>query len=513
MPGRQDPRGGWSCRRRVRAVGVFGLLAGCVAVAAPTAAQAAPTYLVTNTHDSGPGSLRAALLAIDASTSGGVADLRKVTGTIALASPLPALSGADQLLGPGAPALTVSGSGKHVVLTVLAGANVTVTGLRLAHGFSTAPGGAVNNAGALTLRRDVVTNSTTTTGTEYFTGGGGIASTGSLTLNDTTVSHNTAIGAFPADMGGHGGGVNSTGALRVVDSRIASNHSDLGGGGIFNGGTATVKASVLSANTTGTTDWGAGEGAGVENNPGVMTVMGSTINGNRGADYGGGLRNLGALRVIRSTVSGNQAGQGAGIANLGSGTLVVRSSTLTGNHGAEGAGLFLSGGGTTVLNTTITGNRAQSFGGGIYDDELMTLTASTVVGNSGGYAGGGVEEAGGGHNTSLKSTVIANNHGFDCSATVVDRGYNLDSDGTCGLSGSSQSHVQPLLGPLASNGGPTDTLLPEPGSPLLNKIPVADCTSQSTPPARVALDQRGVARPQGFACDVGAVEGQGLPVS
>jgi hypothetical protein len=96
--------------------------------------------------------------------------------------------------------------------------------------------------------------------------------------------------------------------------------------------------------------------------------------------------------------------------------------------------------------------------------------------------------------------------GHDCSGTIADAGYNLDDDGSCGFSTSdhSLSGVDPELGPLRDNGGPTQTRSPAIGSPVLDQIPPA-ATGNGTSLCS-GTDQRGVPRPQDADCDIGAVE-------
>lgn len=141
-----------------------------------------------------------------------------------------------------------------------------------------------------------------------------------------------------------------------------------------------------------------------------------------------------------------------------------------------GGGIANFGGTVELANTTITNNEGECEGGGIY------LNGGTVT---------------------LNNTIVGNNEGFakDCEAIrgeFVSLGFTLDSDGECGLDQPSDlPGVDPLLGPLQDNGGPTDTHLPMPGSPAI------DAGDASTAPAR---DQRGVKRPQGPASDIGSVE-------
>ncbi|HWW44947.1 MAG TPA: choice-of-anchor Q domain-containing protein, partial [Acidimicrobiia bacterium] len=96
--------------------------------------------------------------------------------------------------------------------------------------------------------------------------------------------------------------------------------------------------------------------------------------------------------------------------------------------------------------------------------------------------------------------------GANCiAATSTSGGFNLSDDTSCGLStATDRQSGNPLLGALANNGGPTLTELPQPGSPLIDAIPVPDCTLGLL--ALGTVDQRGVPRPQGAGCDIGAVE-------
>jgi CSLREA domain-containing protein len=208
---------------------------------------------------------------------------------------------------------------------------------------------------------------------------------------------------------------------------------------------------------------------------------------------GGGINNNGTASVSNSTISGNTGFVGGGIYNAG--TLTVINSTLAENQ-SQGASVSAGGGisniGTAnVINSTFWGNAAYDRygfnGGGVANGGVLTLT-NTIIANSpsGGDCAG---SASGGHN------LIQNTRFYSCGMT---NGVN------CNIIG-----VDPLLGPLAlnGNGGSTLTLLPLPGSPAINAgdnapYPVGGCP---------AFDQRGVARPQGSICDIGAVESRIWP--
>lgn len=177
------------------------------------------------------------------------------------------------------------------------------------------------------------------------------------------------------------------------------------------------------------------------------------------------------------------------------------------------------------------GNGGNGEGGGLYANTLIssqttTLTNSTLAGNSvqGGASGAG-GTAGAGNGTSgsagsgqglslfhpspfalhIANSILGNSLGaMNCAGsigTIQDDGYNQDSGTSCGFSSAnhSLSNTNPLLGPLANNGGPTQTMALLPGSPAINRIPPSGAHCPAT-------DQRGVSRPQGPACDIGAYE-------
>jgi hypothetical protein len=183
--------------------------------------------------------------------------------------------------------------------------------------------------------------------------------------------------------------------------------------------------------------------------------------------------------------------------------LTIDGSTISGNRttGEFGFGpaVFVAGSATTatVTNSTISGNIAAASSparSAIFSNGSLTLVNSTVVGND----GGGIRRNSG--TVTLINTIVANQvAGPDCHTTsVVSGGDNLDSDGTCSLSDTAdRPNRDPLLGPLQDNGGPTWTHALLPGSPAINAG-----TNTGCPPT----DQRGIERPQGPTCDIGAFE-------
>jgi CSLREA domain-containing protein len=216
------------------------------------------------------------------------------------------------------------------------------------------------------------------------------------------------------------------------------------------------------------------------------------------------------VKVRNSTFSGNSSGfGGGGITNRGNVTLEVTNSTFSGNSAVDnGGGIENFGATLEVTNSTFSGNSATQSGGGI-DNRGGTLevTNSTFSGNSAGQSGGGIRIVGG--TTTFKNTIVANStQGGNCfttlNGTIADEGYNIEDGTSCSFSAANNSmpSTEPKLFSLADNGGPTQTFKLRRESPAIDAIPNATngCGTQIT------TDQRGVSRPQGSGCDIGAFE-------
>jgi len=242
------------------------------------------------------------------------------------------------------------------------------------------------------------------------------------------------------------------------------------------------------------------------------------------ANSGGAIRvsNNASLELVSSTVSGNTAVGGGGGISLENATLTLVNSTLSDNSaGSNGGGIELGSLSTaTLMNSTLSGNSASAKGGGIYVGgpyggygTSLFLTNSTLSGNS---AGGSAPAGGGifvvyGQALQLTNSVIANSTGGDCSISVAATGYgvNLIVDGSCLTAGPGLLTGDPLLGPLASNGGPTMTHAVPSESPVIDAF-VGPCFVGVTgviPANSPSLlgDQRGYQRTDG-QCDLGAYE-------
>jgi hypothetical protein len=360
------------------------------------------------------------------------------------------------------------------------------------------------------------------------------------TITNVTIRNGRRVGS---DV--HGGGINiGMFATVTLNNCVISGNiiygldasSLVSGGGIENSGTLTLNNTLVSGNAA--IAW-TGSGGGVEQTfLGGMTVNNSIISGNVATQFGGGIYDLspGTFALNNSITRGNTANAGGGIF-IGIGAKATLENSIISENTAtvQGGGLYNGGDSTTVANSTVSRNRVTSptgfGGGGILNTfhSSLTTTNSTVSGNTASMGGAIANYSGtatisastiadnssgiysrtdNGGGFSLRNSLLANMTG-NCavgqpspSTAISSANYNLSSDTSCtGFAGSHDlNNVNPLVGPLANNGGPTQTHALLPGSPALDRVPVAGASCPAT-------DQRGIARPQGAACDIGAYEG------
>ena len=277
--------------------------------------------------------------------------------------------------------------------------------------------------------------------------------------------------------------------------------------GVFaiSSGTVTLNKLTIQHGTVSTTPFG---GGGIYNN-GTLTVTNSNIASNSSTNgVGGGIDNESTLTVINSTISGNSAtssgffGGAGGIAN--DGTLTVKNSTFSGNSAIYMGGGIYTAGTATITNSTFSGNSTGQSGGGISNAGTLTVINSSISGNS-APSSGGIENTFNEYYTNIKNTLLSGNPGGNCYGNFFDLGYNLDSGTTCGFSAPnhSMSNTDPKLGPLANNGGLTPTFALLANSPAIDAGNDTVCNDATTVNK---LDQRGILRPQGAHCDIGAYE-------
>jgi Novel STAND NTPase 1 len=266
-------------------------------------------------------------------------------------------------------------------------------------------------------------------------------------------------------------------------------------------------------------------------NAGTLTLINSNISGNYALQYvsssgdyspnGGGIfnRSGGALTLINSMVSGNSAyGSGGGIFNDDGGALTLINSTVSGNTAESGGGVSNKGT-LTLINSTISDNSAQELGGGILNATIgaqMEMIFCTIYGNTSIESGGGIWN-GITNNASqlvMRNSLVAGNKapaGPDILGALTSQGYNLIQNTKDTTFVPNQAHETDLLqvAPsalgidplLKDNNGATQTHALLPGSVAIDRIPLSDCRIKD-----ISTDQRGVRRPQGVACDIGAYE-------
>jgi CSLREA domain-containing protein len=314
------------------------------------------------------------------------------------------------------------------------------------------------------------------------------------------------------------GGIYNEGTLDIRDSSIANNVATWGAG-IYNAGMLTLTRVTISNNKTDDFDItcaACGLGGGIFN-IGVLVITNSTFSGNISTrNGGGGIYNKGDLSITQTTFNENSAGGyrdvnrfitafGGGIYNVS--RALISESTFSSNNTYEpGNGSGIANLGTLrVVNSTFANNITRKLGGGIYNGAGGTVTAKndTFFGNvtyNGEYYGGGIYNDRG--TLYLLDTILAHSDArSDCYnfSGFVYHVHNLIETNGPGshACGPELLAVDPMLGPLASNGGPTQTMALLPGSPAIDAGDDATC---------MPSDQRGVPRPQGVHCDIGAFE-------
>jgi hypothetical protein len=380
----------------------------CAFVCALNTSVYANTITVTNTKDSGPGSLRQALADANDGDVIGFA----VTGTIGLTSGELLVNRSITISGPGAENLAVNGNAKSTVFHVAPAETVTISGLTTINGYTTGSGGGIHNDHA------------------------------TLTLNNCTITDNSGGGTYNDAQYMEGEPLS---ALLMINSSSVSNNSD---GGIYNnaegGGIATLEItdSILSNNDSGSAINSHGFlcifcGQGTA----TVQITSSSITDNPGgaiySDTGIPCCPI-TVSIANSTISGNA---GTAIYNSTLASTAVSNSTISDN----GGGIYNNAGstGSSVSNSTMSNNGTE-----MSSDGPPTLYMQNTI----------FKVSPGGHS-------IVNNGG-----TVHSNGYNISSDDGGGYLSApgDQINTDPLLGPLQDNGGPTFTHELLPGSPAID---------------------------------------------
>jgi hypothetical protein len=278
-----------------------------------------------------------------------------------------------------------------------------------------------------------------------------ISSSSNTTITDMTIRNGLHTGSG-------GGGIESTaGSLTLTRVKVTGNSADYGGG-IYSSGALTMNDCVVSANIA---NGSSGGGIHLSGTSVTVNLTNVTISGNTTTTYSGGIHNqmaTGTLNLANVTISGNTANINGALTNTSTATTNIKNSTIAGNHYSAGGG---NGGICNYVSTKIN----------------------------------------------IQNTIIAGNDASNCvvsgTGSIVSQGNNLDSGSTCVFTQAGDlQNTDPLLGSLGDNGGPTQTMALLTGSPAIDAGDAATCAASPVN----NLDQRGVTRPQGTVCDIGAFE-------
>ena len=428
--------------------------------------------------------------------------------------------------------IRLSGGIEYYGGNILNAGKLTITATTISGGLTAVGGGGVFNArgGTLSISNSVLSKNVS------FNGGAIMNFDGEVNIENSTISGNRS---------GNGGGLSGLGGLMLIrNSEISTNKADYVGGGIHGQNADVILEDCAILQNS------ADDGGGILTDSGTLSVRTSVISKNKATNRGGGMMSRGGMVTIsESEMSTNSATTGAGLSHAIGGHVTVEDSTITSNQSrTQGGGFELMSGELTIINTTISKNRAGAFGGGIANSNgILQVNNSTITGNSARTSGGGawlqsavseIVESTITGNTAVKGGGVYRNLGDPIvigtrlvmkrnlisgnKATSGSETYNTDVNPVAPLTtefnlmGVSNNAgivgfplgatdivpavpIGSILAPLADNGGPTPTHALVAGSPAIDAIP-------GVLPECAGTDQRGVDRPQGAGCDIGAFE-------
>jgi CSLREA domain-containing protein len=507
-------------------LGACALLASTLLACVPSRSHAA-TFTVNTTVDdddaalgdgqcatsSGACTLRAAIQEANSLSGGDAVIVRAGSYQLTLGQ----LEVTDDLTitGAGEASTVIDGKKKSRVLRLTYPADVTLSQVTIKRGRNLGSNGCGASAGDAGCGGGLLNESTATLTNVTFihneaSDGGGFSNLfGTATLTNVTFAKNKASGfasggldnfngivtltnvVFTSNTAPNAGGLENIGEATLTNVTFIGNKATdrhIGaGGGLWNSvGTVTLSDVTFTRNKTNT---GSLAGGGGFTNESTAVLSNVTFTGNE-ASFAGGLLNFGTATLSNVTFSKNKARQdGGGIDNGGTATLT--GVIFTGNKArANGGGLTNASTGTAELtNVLLTGNTAKK-DGGLINNGSATLTNVTVAGNKAGFNAGGIENFQG--TLTLINTIVSGQT-TNCLGAMRSLGHNLDSGDTCGFTAAGDLvNIDPLL-------PKTPPLMPSAGSLAI------DAGDDSACPA---TDLRGVPRPQGAACDIGAYEVQ-----
>lgn len=329
------------------------------------------------------------------------------------------------------------------------------------------------------------------------------ATTGDVMISRVTIRNGNA------GTGSDGGAlyVDANASLWLTDTVITANRAR-DGGGIYSLGALTLVRTEIFGNTASDSDSALAEGGGVYSasaGADPLLMQDSYIHDNV-AEVAGGVFVSGTATIERSTLAANRALNESGSGEGGGGIV----------HGGAGSSLLM-------VNVTLSGNRADGFGGGLVNRAgTANLFSVTIADNIADANNTGVAEAGGGiyvdtGTVNIESSILARNQsratGADCRGTVTSGGYNIvgtNAGCTFVLQTSDRTDANFSLDDLRANGGFAPTRALSGGSPAVDPTGHSTCSDGSAP---LLVDQRGSTRPVNRLCDIGAYEASGVTAS
>jgi CSLREA domain-containing protein len=367
--------------------------------------------------------------------------------------------------------------------------------------------------------------------------GAGILNDGSLSLTQVVVRGNAAVTPSGSSNPSRGGGILSQkyGVLFIQDSTISGNRADQGGGikviaianlddPSWSGPGFSIRDSLVSENIAD--DFGGGMALESTIIPFSMEILRTQVADNQSGNYGSGIYNDAIIGVYQSVIRGNHGAlEGGGVYSTPLGNFGANEDLFEANEARNNGGGIFTRGQAGIYHSAFIGNKAdQGMGAAIYNDGTdaeMILSNSTLSGNRALTGGAGLANAGGdarinfstitlndpeglhhtgGGGISVETSILSDNVNGNCGAAPpTSIGHNIDSGDTCALLGPGDlPDTDPLLQPLAMNGGLTPTHALDAASPAIDTGVSANWC--------FLTDQRGVARPQGKDCDRGAYE-------
>ncbi len=430
--------------------------------------------------------------------------------------------------GAGATSTTLDGSNNGSNAVKISTGDVFISGLKIDNAPGTY-GGAIDNDGTLTLSSDTLSDSSASLS------GGGLDNNGTATLSHVTLSDDSTGGdgdggaiwnggpltltsdTLSGDSSPYGGAIWNGATAHLNGDTIVDDSATQGGAGVYNQGTVTLTGGKVSDNT----------GDGIYNTDGTAILTGETVSHESDGGFVNGF--LGVATLTKDTLSDDQAYYGGGVSNGSGDVITLTGDTLSKDTGGNEGGAFYNDGTATVTDDTLSGDSSPNYGGGVYNSNYgtATLTDDTLSGDS-SYDGGGILNDGratliddtlsadtsvqggkgggidNGSTLSVTASILDAAPCYYSTSLITDGGYNVESDNTCGLGGTSKldNKTIDLATSLAHNGstGP-ETLAITPASSAFEEVPSVACT--------VKADERALPRPgipSQTSCDAGAFE-------